>query len=169
MDDDVLQEKIREYRKMLKLDRPDLDLALLLKILDIMNDSSEVKVAIEPVSESGEWIADTPTYTVCNVKRLDDGRLVLRVNNEKHGMTVGDLYVKLTKEMKRTTGKSVPVLFMKGSEVVQLTEAFSHTMTNEQWAGLPFDLVLGVRKRPSDSQKSETHVQKVLMDQSPIK
>lgn len=151
--DDVLLEKIREYRKMLKLDKPDLDLALLLKILDIMNESSEVFIALEPVTETGEWVSDTPKYAVRGLKKLDDGRLVLTTSNDKHGMHAGDLFMKLKKELKRATGMGVPVLFLKGDEAVQLTEAFSHSMDNEKWAGLPFDLVLGVRKRPVEESE----------------
>jgi len=153
--DDVLLEKIREYRKLLKMDKPDLDMALFLKILDITNESSEVKVALEPVSESGEWVSDTPTYSVCGVKRLEDGRLALRVNKEKHAMAAGDLFEKLKKELKKSSGDSMPVLFMQGDAVTQLTEAFSHSMTNDQWAGLPFDLVLGVRKRANKPQEDQ--------------
>ena len=153
--DDVLLEKIREYRKLLKMDKPELDMALFLKILDITNESSEVKVALEPVSESGEWISDTPTYSVCGVKRLEDGRLALRVNKEKRAMTAGDLYEKLKQELKKSSGDSMPVLFLQGDAVIQLTEAFSHSMTNDQWAGLPFDLVLGVRKRANKPQEDQ--------------
>lgn len=153
--DDVLLEKIREYRKLLKMDKPELDMALFLKILDITNESSEVKVALEPVSESGEWISDTPTYSVCGVKRLEDGRLALRVNKEKRAMAAGDLYEKLKKELKKSSGDSMPVLFLQGDAVTQLTEAFSHSMTNDQWAGLPFDLVLGVRKRANKPQEDQ--------------
>lgn len=145
--DDVLIEKIREYRKMLKLDKPDLDMALLLKILDITNESSEVFVTLEPVTESGEWISDAQQYAVCGIKRLDDGRIVMRVNQEKHGMAAGDLHEQLKKLLKHTTGSKVPVLFMKGEEITQLSEAFSHSLINDQWAGLPFNIVLGVRKR----------------------
>lgn len=153
--DDVLLEKIREYRKLLKMDKPELDMALFLKILDITNESSEVKVALEPVSESGEWVSDTPTYSVCGVKRLEDGRLALRVNKEKRAMAAGDLYEKLKKELKKSSGDSMPVLFLQGDAVTQLTEAFSHSMTNDQWAGLPFDLVLGVRKRANKPQEDQ--------------
>ena len=153
--DDVLLEKIREYRKLLKMDKPELAMALFLKILDITNESSEVKVALEPVSESGEWISDTPTYSVCGVKRLEDGRLALRVNKEKRAMAAGDLYEKLKKELKKSSGDSMPVLFLQGDAVIQLTEAFSHSMTNDQWAGLPFDLVLGVRKRANKPQEDQ--------------
>ena len=158
--DDALLEKIREYRRMLKMDKPDLDMALFLKILDITNESSEVKVAIEPVTETGEWVSDTPSFSVCGVKRLEDGRLVLRVNNEKHAMAAGDLYVKLKKELKNTPCNGIPLLFMQGDSVIQLTEAFSHSMTNERWAGLPFDLVLGVRKRAKKPQEDQEETTK---------
>ena len=162
--DDVLIEKIREYRKMLKMDKPDLDMALFMKILDITNESSEVKVAIEPVAETGEWLSDTPSFSVCGLKRLDDGRLVMRVNKDKPAMHAGDLFAKLKKELKNTPGDGMPLLFMKGDEVIQLTEAFSHSMTNERWAGLPFDLVLGVRKRASKPQESQEEGQKDAAD-----
>lgn len=145
--DDVLLEKIRDYRRMLKLDKPDLDVALLMKILGITNESSEVHVAIEPVRESGEWVSDTPSYAVSGLKKLDDGRLVLKVNNEKHGMAAGDLYDQYKKALKHASGSKMPVLFMRGDDVIQLTEAFSHALINEHWAGLPFNLILGVRKR----------------------
>lgn len=145
--DDVLLEKIREYRKMLKIDRPDLDMALLLKILDITNESSEVFIAIEPVSEAGDWVTDTPRYAVCGVTKLDDGRIVLRTNSEKHGMEAGELNLKIKKALKRATGSGVPVLFVRKGEVVQLTEAFSHSLLKDHLIGLPFDLILGVRKR----------------------
>ena len=46
-------------------------------------------------------------------------------------------------------------LFLQGDAVIQLTEAFSHSMTNDQWAGLPFDLVLGVRKRANKPQEDQ--------------
>ena len=145
--EDVLLEKIREYRNMLKLDKPDLDLALLLKILDITNESSEVRVAIEPVADSGEWLSDTPSYAVKGVKELDDGRIVLYVSDEKHGMHAGDLFLQLKKILKHASGSNMPVLFLHGGEVTQLTEAYSHSLVEEQWAGLPFDVILAVRKR----------------------
>lgn len=147
--DDVLLEKIREYRKMLQLDKPDLDVALLMKIFDITNEQSEVFIAIEPVSEDDEWVSDSPRFAVAGLARLDDGRLAMRVNRESHGMAAGDLRDLYAEELKRNTGSKMPVLFMKGDEVLQLTEAFSHSLVNRQWAGLPFDIVLGVRKRPA--------------------
>ena len=143
--DEVWAEKIKAYRDSIKEEKPDLDIELLLRILDIVNESSEVKVALNPIGEEGEWSSDAPTYAVKGVTRLDDGRVALRVNDEKHGMEAGELYIKLKKEFKRSASKKVPVLFVRGEKVTQLTDAYSHALVNEQWAGMPFDVVLAVR------------------------
>ena len=143
--DEVWEEKVKAYRESIKEAKPDLDIALLFRILDIVNESSEVKVAINPISGEGDWSSDAPTYGVTGVKRLDDGRVALRVADERHGIEAGVLYNKLKKEMKRSTGEKVPVLFVKGETVTQLTDAYSHALVREQWAGMPFDLVLAVR------------------------
>ena len=143
--DEVWAEKIKAYRESIKEAKPDLDIALLYRILDIVNESSEVKVAINPVTEGG-WSSEAPTYAVAGVKKLDDGRVALRVNDEKHGIEAGALYTKLKKEFKRASGEKVPVLFVRGDTVTQLTDVDSHALVREQWAGMPFDLVLAVRE-----------------------
>ena len=143
--DEVWADKIREYRESIKEAKPDLDIALLFRILDIVNESSEVKVAINPISEEGGWSSEAPTYAVGGVKKLDDGRVALTVKDEKHGIEAGDLYNKLKKTLKRSNGEKVPVLFVHGGTVTQLTDAYSHALVREQWAGMPFDLVLAVR------------------------
>ena len=143
--DEVWAEKIKAYRESIKEAKPDLDIALLFRILDIVNESSEVKVAINPVSSEGEWSSDAPTYAVSGVRKLDDGRVALRVSDERHGMEAGTLYTQLKKQFRRTSGERVPVLFVKGETVTQLTDAYSHALVREQWAGMPFDLVLAVR------------------------
>lgn len=144
--DEVWAERIKAYRESLKSAKPDLDMALLFRILDIVNESSEVKVAVEPIGEDGEWSSDAPTYAVKGIKHLDDGRVALHASSEKHGIEAGDLYLKLKKEFKRTSGEKVPVLFAKGEKVIQLTDAYSHALVREQWAGMPFDLVLAIRE-----------------------
>ena len=153
--DDVLLEKIREYRKLLKMDKPELDMALFLKILDITNESSEVKVAINPLSDEGEWASDAPTWAVGGVTVLDDGRVALRVKDDRHGMEAGDLQVRLKKQFKRSTGDGVPVLFVQGETVTQLTDAYSHALVREKWAGMPFDLVLAVKEKKKEDKKEE--------------
>ena len=144
--DQVWEDKIRAYRESIKQEKPDLDFALLLRILDIVNESSEVKVAIDPIAESGEWSSDAPTYTVKDVTRLDDGRISLVAGGDKHGIEAGTLYNKIKKALKRASGEKVPVLFQRGETVIQLTDAYSHALVREQWAGMPFDLVLAIRE-----------------------
>ncbi|MBQ9000845.1 MAG: hypothetical protein IJ087_03225 [Eggerthellaceae bacterium] len=143
--DEVWEEKVKAYRESIKQEKPELDIALLFRILDIVNESSEVKVAIDPIGEEGDWSSNAPTYAVTGVTKLDDGRVALRAADEHHGIEAGALYNKLKKEMKRSTGEKVPVLFAKGETVTQLTDVFSHALVREQWAGMPFDLVLAVR------------------------
>ena len=153
--DEIWEEKVKAYRESLKEEKPDLDIALLFRILDIVNESSEVKVAIDPISKDGDWASGAPTYGVKGVKRLNDGRVALRVADEKNGIAAGDLYLKLKKEFKRTKGEKVPVLFVKGEKVTQLTDAYSHALVREQWAGMPFDLVLAVRSKSQDDNKGD--------------
>lgn len=142
--DEVWGEKIKAYRESLKGPKPDLDMSLLFRILDVVNESSEVHVAINPVDDEAGWSSDAPTYAVAGVCRLDDGRIALRVNSEKHGMEAGDLYVKLKHELKHVQVDKMPVLYVRGEKVVQLTDAYSHSLVREMWAGMPFDLVLAV-------------------------
>lgn len=145
VDDSVLQEKIREYREMLKKQKPDMDMQLLFRIMRLMNESSEVHVGIDPIGEDGTWDSHSRTYSVQGVVELPDGRVALRVNSEKHGIKIDELERKLHKTFKRSTGAGVPVLFVQGETVTQLTDAYSHALVREQWAGMPFDLVLAVK------------------------
>ena len=150
--DEVWAEKIREYKESLKQAKPDLDIALLFKILDLVNESSEVKIAINPISDDGEWHSDAPTWAVGGITDLPDGRVALRVKDDKHGIEAGELFVRLKKKFKRKPVDKVPVLFVKGETVTQLTDAYSHALVREKWAGMPFDLVLAVKE---DKKKEE--------------
>ena len=153
--DDVLQQKIKEYKEMLKKKKPDLDMELLFRIMRIMNDSSEVHVAIDPIAEDGQWMSNAPTYAVSGIRELDDGRIALRVNSESHGLTVGDLMPKLRKAFKHRSVVGAPVLFVQGETVTQLTEAYSHALVREKWAGLPFDLVLAVKTEKAPTAEND--------------
>lgn len=143
--DELWGEKIQAYRDSMKGPKPDLDIALLFRILDIVNESSEVKVAVNPVDAEGGWTSNAPTWAVKGVCRLDDGRVVLQVTGEHHGIEAGILYTKLRAEFKRETGEKVPVLFLHKDEVTQLTDVYSHALVREHWAGMPFDVVLAVK------------------------
>ena len=143
--EDVLLERIQAYRELLKGPKPDLDIELLFRILDLVDESSEVHVAMNPVDDEGGWSSDAPKWAVSGVIHLDDGRVALRVRDDRHGIEAGKLYLRLKKEFKRQSGAKVPVLFVRGEKVTQLTDAYSHALVREEWAGMPFDLVLAVR------------------------
>lgn len=150
MDEDILQEKIKAYRESLKEAKPDLDVALLMRILDMVNGDSEIKVAINPIAEGGEWDPKAPTYAVNGVKEMEDRRLALRVSDEKHGIAAYKLEEQYKKHLKHSKGEKMPVLFTRKGEVVKLTDVFSHALVREMWAGMPFDVVLAVKEnRPS--------------------
>ena len=155
--DNVMQQKIREYRESLKKEKPELDMELLFRIMRLMNDASEVHVAIDPLSDDGQWEKNAPSYGVAGVTVLDDGRVALRVHNEKHGMTVDKLESKLRKEFKHRSPVGAPVLYVHGDTVTQLTEAYSHALVRDKWAGLPFDLILAIKtdKKSEKDEKSE--------------
>lgn len=143
MDDDALSEKIKEYREMLENERPELDMELLMRVLEMVNDESEVKVAIDPVDATGEWVATATTYAVLGLRKLDDGRLALRVADERHGIVGEKLIMQLRKEFDTNfAGHKVPVLFVHKGEVVQLTEIYSHVLVRAAYAGMPSDVVL---------------------------
>ena len=145
--DDALRERIQAYRDSLGGEKPDLDIALLFRILDLVNDLSEVRVAVDPVDDHGGWQPGAPTWSVTGVRKLDDGRVVLRVADEHHGIKAGDFYAKLEKEFEHQTGAGVPVLFARGDSVTKLTDVYSHALVHQMWAGMPFDLVLAVRSK----------------------
>ena len=153
--DDVMQQMIREYRETLKKEKPELDMELLFRIMRLMNDASEVHVAIDPLTDEGEWAKDAPSYGVSGVTVLDDGRVALRVSNEKHGISIEKLESKLRKEFKHRSPVGAPVLYVHGETVTQLTEAYSHALVRDKWAGLPFDLILAIKTEKKAEKTSE--------------
>ena len=152
---DVMQQKIKEYREMLKKKKPDLDIELLFRILRIMNGSSKVFVSHDPIAEDGLWDSTAPIYAVSGVIQLDDGRWALRTSGDKNGMTVDKLESKLKKAFKHDPGTGKPVLYVRGETVTQLTDAYSHALVREKWAGLPFDLILAVKTPKNPAGESE--------------
>jgi rubrerythrin len=48
-------------------------------------------------------------------------------------------------------------VFLRKDEIVEITDAFSHTMVREHWSGLPFDLILAtVTERPPRPDAEQT-------------
>lgn len=146
LDEDVLREKIKQYKEMLKQEKPDLDMELLLRVFSLVNEESEVKVALEPIGDEGEWVSSATTYAVSGVRELDDGRIALRVNDEKHGIAVGKLEPQLRKAFRHKTPYKAPVFFMHKNEEVKLTEVYSHALVRQVYAGLPSDVILATKK-----------------------
>ena len=147
--DDILKEKIKAYRESLNKSVPDLDIALLLRILDMVNDDSEVKVAISPVDPEGGWSSSAPTYAVLGTKTSDDGRIELRVNDQKHGIAADALYTQLKKALKHASGSGMPVFFTHKGEETKLTDVYSHSLVRNVYAGMPFDVVLATSQKES--------------------
>ena len=153
-DEDILAEKIKAYRESLKHQKPDLDLELLMRILDMVNGESEVKIAIDPVDEDGGWSADAPTYAVRGVTKLEDGRIALRANAEHHGIEADTLYSQLKKALKHTKGSNAPVIFVRKGEVITLTDVYSHSLVRQVYAGMPFDVVLAVTEKKTKIEEA---------------
>ena len=63
----VLREKVQEYKRAHPEDLPEFDYAFLLKSLEVMNDSSVLKIARNALSEKREWIPGTKTLNVSRV------------------------------------------------------------------------------------------------------
>lgn len=156
-EDDVLYKRIKEFKESLKKSIPDMDVNLLLRILKLVNGSSEVFVAINPVHDDHSWVKDNPKYAVKGVKRTDDGRLLLRTTAEKHGMEASDLRDAVKREVKKGLSDRAKLVFLRKDEIVEITDAFSHPMVREHWSGLPFDLILAtVTERPPRPDAEQT-------------
>ena len=152
--DDILQEKIKAYREMLKNQRPELDFELFLKILDMVNDESEVKASLEPINEDGTWSSEARTFAVLGVKTLDDGRVCLRVSDEKHGIKAEKLYEQIKKAFKHSTPYKAPVFFVRGEDEVVLTDVYSHALVREVYAGMPSDVVLATARKKTLAEQA---------------
>lgn len=144
--EDALQEKIRAYKASVKEQKPDLDVALLLRMLDILKDDCEIHVAIDPVSDDG-WQPDAPIYGVTRLDVDEEGRFVLLVNGDKHGITNEKLYTQVEQALRAHPNDHAYLYFNYSGKTVRLTEAYSHAQLKERWGGMPFDLVLAIHEK----------------------
>lgn len=141
-EEDALQLRIKQFKESLKKSIPDMDVNLLVRILKLMHSGSEVFVAVNPIHDDDSWVKDNPKYAVKGIKRLEDGRLLLRTTSEKHGIEAGDLLPAVRRELKKGLSDRAKIVFMRKEELVEITDAFSHSIVREHWSGLPFDLIL---------------------------
>ena len=142
LEDDVLQERIREFKESLKNNVPDMDVGLLLRILHIVNESSEMFVASNPLHDDNSWVKDCPRFAITGFEITDDGKLRLRLSSDLHGMAAGTLYDRLNRAVRKGLSDRAKIVYVYKGEEIQVTDAFSHTVVRKHWAGLPFDIVL---------------------------
>ena len=136
-------ERIRQWGESHKAEARELDFDFLCKIINRVNGSSAVKVACNPIARDGSWIPDTPCRNVSKVGVDEEGRLVLYASRDKKEMPVEKLFDKIQGVKERISGGSsfVMVKFSSEGDAIRLTDAYSHSLVNDHWAGLPFDVV----------------------------
>lgn len=142
VDNDVLQERIREFKESLKRELPDMDVSLLLRILDIVNDSSEMFVASNPLHDDNSWVKDCPKFAVSGIEVTPEGKLMMRLSSEKHGLHAEDLKSRVKRAVKGGLSDRAQIVFTRKGDEVRITDAFSHTLVREHWSGMPFDIIL---------------------------
>lgn len=141
IEDDPLHQKVEEFKASLQKTKPEMDVSLFLRVLDVANGASEVKYAYDPIDDEG-WIAGTDTLAVGGARVTDDGKLCLSLKSEKHGISADKLYTQVRKLAKKECAGTAPLVVMRKGEEVKVTDIYSHSLVREMWAGLPFDIVL---------------------------
>ncbi|MBQ9041309.1 MAG: hypothetical protein IJ111_00675 [Eggerthellaceae bacterium] len=141
VEDDPLHQKVEEFKASLQKVTPEMDVSLLLRVLDVVNESSEVKYAFDAIDEQG-WKTGTEEIAVGGARVTDDGKLCLTLKSEKHGIEAGKLYSQARKLNKKGCADSASIVVMRKGEEMQVTDIFSHSMVRQMWAGLPFDVVM---------------------------
>lgn len=136
-----LEEAIYDYRKKHPGPLPDYDAKFILDILHNANDSSKIRIAINPVVD-GLWVKDAKFFGITGCYVSDDHKLIFKVHRDKKTFTADELTERINKAMKSRPYKHIPVGFEYNDEIHKLTDMFGHSLVNEMWAGLPFDIIL---------------------------
>ena len=136
-----LEEAIYDYRKKHPGPLPDYDAKFVLDILHTSNDSSNVRVAIDPVI-GDLWIKDAKFFGITGCYVSDDHCLIFKVHRDKKTLTADELLDGITKAMKSFPYKHIPVCFEYNGEIHKLTDMYGHSLMNDMFAGLPFDIIL---------------------------
>ena len=143
-DENVLKEKVHEYKQAHPEALPDCDFAFLLKTIDKMSDSSKVKAARNAFNEKREWKPGTETWNVGKVYLAEDRSITFALRREGEAITIEELRDQLAPIEKKVPVKStVPVMLALSDERrVQITDLYAHSLISEKWAGMPVDFVL---------------------------
>ena len=144
---DAMKETIKQWREAHKEAPRDFDFKMLCTIIGMLNDSSAVKVACSPLDEDRNWIADTVCHNVGKLDVDDEGRLLISIRGSKEECTVEkfDAQLRRLKKQRIADGSSV-MLRLSETRIVKVTDAYSHALVRDSWAGLPFDFVLAYQK-----------------------
>lgn len=140
---DVLREAVKSYKEAIREAKQDLNIGFFLKTLSVVNESSAIKLARNPVDSNGKWRRDAAIYNVRGFEIDDSGRLVVRTRVDKEELSVEKALDQLHKLRRKINNESVIVYQVSEHKEIQITDIYSHAFVKNAWAGLPFDLVLG--------------------------
>ena len=141
---DALRQTVVSYKEAMRAPTEDLNLEYLLKTLSLVNDRSPVKVARNPLTSDRKWNTDAVLYNVRSIGVDDEGHLSVTIRKDNTEFSVEHFIDEYLKLEKRIADKKGPVMYAISEEKnVQLTDVYSHGLTKDHLAGLPFDLVLG--------------------------
>lgn len=141
MERQPLEEAIYDYRKKHQGPPPDFDAKFVMDILRQVNDASKIRIAIDPINYAG-WDKNAKFFGITGCYISDDGKLIFKVNRDKKTLTADELFDRMTKAMKHRPSKHIPVGFEYADEIHKLTDMYGHSLVNDMWAGLPFDVIM---------------------------
>lgn len=143
--EDVMLQKIQEYKAMVRDKKPEVNVSFLMNVLDIVHDESEVKFAVNPLDENGNWIHGTTVTGVSSVRLLDNGGLAIGLAGGKRGMKTEDMHRQISKLQKSGCSGTASIFVFMRNEPVKITEVYAHGLRSEKVVGLPIDVVLAVK------------------------
>ena len=157
---EVLREKVDDYKKSHPEDLPELDYAFFLRSISRVNESSPVKIARNAFNDMREWIPGTRTYNVSGVFLGEDSSVTFVMSGSDHCTTVDALLDELENINKKLPLKNVPIMIQIDQETtVQATDLYAHSLVSDAWAGMPADFVLcyNQEKKPYRLQADADH------------
>ena len=151
---DVMRQMVQKWKSEHREKQADLDLEMFMKIIKVANGSSAIKVACNPLDEDHDWIPDTPCYNIGNVYVDEQQRLVLCMRRDKTEYSVEKMLDTLKALKKQGPSRfSKIMLQITDDKIVELTDIYSHALVRDNWAGLPFDIVLAYYDEDAKKEK----------------
>lgn len=139
---DVMLQRIQEWKDAHKDVPRELDFGFFCEIIEKVNNSSAVKVARNPTTVDGDWIHGAECINVARAIVDERGRLALQLRRDREEMSAERLIEQVDRLKEQVDGKSSAVMVQISEDrEIQITDAYSHSLVSDHWAGLPFDLV----------------------------